>query len=402
MINQIRIFQTLSSDDILYAVGQGALAVECRSNDHRILQMLQKLCCLHTQCKILTERSFLKTLGGGCSAPVAVVTNLKRKSAEPDGANGHHELHITGAVWSLDGTIEVLSDLNCSLNLNSIFTPVLDEEIPSKRARICKTPEPTGKTPAKPASPPIVDDTKLPIPSGSDMSALLKIHGDLLKKCPYAAHHQAAGDSDKCPLNFAVGQDVMGQCPYLNSEQKILASDVKSTICSENNQTEVVLEKCPLKVAAGQDVMAQCPYLSAESKNQASNSGNSSQSIVGQNAINKCPFSTAQTKDTVDKSAPTALPINAEITKVCPFLSTSSSTTTDHKPTKSNKSTDTEESDDTVDETTLYCGLYRHQCYNIEWFERCEQLGQSLAKNLIERGANVVMEQAQLEIRKAI
>jgi len=38
------------------------------------------------------ERSFLKTLGGGCSAPVAVSSSLKK-----------NELTITGAVWSLDG-----------------------------------------------------------------------------------------------------------------------------------------------------------------------------------------------------------------------------------------------------------------------------------------------------------
>lgn len=48
---------------MLYAVGQGALAVECRSNDTFILSMLSSLCHLKTQCKILTERSFLKTLG---------------------------------------------------------------------------------------------------------------------------------------------------------------------------------------------------------------------------------------------------------------------------------------------------------------------------------------------------
>lgn len=48
---------------MLYAVGQGALAVECRSNDTYILNMLASLCHLKTQCKILTERSFLKTLG---------------------------------------------------------------------------------------------------------------------------------------------------------------------------------------------------------------------------------------------------------------------------------------------------------------------------------------------------
>lgn len=90
---QKRISQTIEPTDILYAVGQGALAVECRSTDIRILSMLQKLACLETQCKILTERSFLKTLGGGCSAPVAVHTNLERRR----GSDDEYELNITGA-----------------------------------------------------------------------------------------------------------------------------------------------------------------------------------------------------------------------------------------------------------------------------------------------------------------
>lgn len=374
--------QTLDADDILYAVGQGALAVECRSNDDRILEMLQKLCCLQTQCKILTERSFLKTLGGGCSAPVAVITNLKRKSTESDEPFDYHELHITGAVWSLDGSIEVQSDINCLLNLNYSESVLdCDQVIPCKRAKLCKTPEPNAKAATaatKPRSPTIVDDTKLALPSGSD---LLKIHGDLLKKCPNVAHHQSAGDSEKCPLNFAVGQDVMGQCPYLSSEQIILASVVNST--DEQSSAASGVKKCPLKGAGGPDVVAQCPYLNADTKINVS-TALSNDTVVG--AQSKCPYAVGEQ---VRKSEEPVLPV--EPSKKLPD-SAKKSTDTD----------DSEESDETVDDTTLYCGLYRHQCYNIDWFEKCEQLGQSLAKSLIEKGALKVMEKAQQEIRSAI
>lgn len=372
--------------------------------------MLQKLCCLKTQCKILTERSFLKTLGGGCSAPVAVITNLKRKSTESGDRADHHELHITGAVWSLDGSVEVQSNTSCLLNLSDQASSHQEELIPCKRAKLCASPEPNGTVQAKPVSPIIVDDTKLPIPSGSDMSAILKIHGDLISKCPYAARHKAAGDSDKCPMDFVVGQDVMGQCPYLNSEQKILASDVKSSIeqssstCRENHASA----ECPVKSHVGRDVMGQCPYLSADLKRKLPTSENATLPVASQA---KCPFSTGKkpSVDETDRIAPAIvepkLPISDEklVPQVCPFAKTASSTeVANNAPSGSNKSTDTEESDDTVDDTTLYCGLYRHQCYNIDWFEKCEILGQSLAKNLIEKGALKVMEKAQLEIRKAI
>lgn len=64
-----RISQVLEPTDLLYAVGQGALAVECRANDDQVLAMLQKLMCLNTTCRILAERSFLKTLGGVAPPP---------------------------------------------------------------------------------------------------------------------------------------------------------------------------------------------------------------------------------------------------------------------------------------------------------------------------------------------
>lgn len=369
--------------------------------------MLQKLCCLETQFKILTERSFLKTLGGGCSAPVAVITNLKRKSTEADDhAEDHHELHITGAVWSLDGSIEVQSDTSCLLNLNCSSSPARDAVIPCKRAKICKTPDPSDNNvnaQTKPVSPIIVDDTKLPIPSGSDMSAMLKIHGDFITKCPYAARHKAAGDAEKCPLDFAVGQDVMGQCPYLNSEQKILASDVKSSIeqSTAARQENTTAEELPQTKS---DVVGQCPYFNAEIKNNAS-------TLENVQHLAKCPVSSAinlSMVDEVDKLIPMSTKSTTSsgeslVQQVCPFVKAISSTeSADNAPSGSNKSTDTEESNDTVDDTTLYCGLYRHQCYNIDWFEKCEELGQFLAKDLIEKGALKVMEKAQLEIRKGI
>lgn len=82
----------LEPEETLYAVGQGALGVECRESDWKILSLLEPLYDVNTTLRCVCERSFLKTLGGGCSAPVAVSSTLADK-----------ELTITGAVWSLDG-----------------------------------------------------------------------------------------------------------------------------------------------------------------------------------------------------------------------------------------------------------------------------------------------------------
>uniref|UniRef100_A0A663M0N4 hydroxymethylbilane synthase n=1 Tax=Athene cunicularia TaxID=194338 RepID=A0A663M0N4_ATHCN len=72
-----RIGQLLSPEDCLYAVGQGALAVEVRAKDQEILNMVSALHDVDTVLCCIAERAFMKRLEGGCSVPVAVNTMLK-------------------------------------------------------------------------------------------------------------------------------------------------------------------------------------------------------------------------------------------------------------------------------------------------------------------------------------
>lgn len=67
----------LDAQEFLYAVGQGAIAVECRADDDKTIKLLEPLYDLQTALRVIAERSFLKTLGGGCSSPVAVISDLK-------------------------------------------------------------------------------------------------------------------------------------------------------------------------------------------------------------------------------------------------------------------------------------------------------------------------------------
>ncbi len=57
-----------------YAVGQGALAVECRANDGRLLDILKKVNHLPSRLAADGERSFLRGLGAGCQVPAGVRT----------------------------------------------------------------------------------------------------------------------------------------------------------------------------------------------------------------------------------------------------------------------------------------------------------------------------------------
>ncbi len=87
-----RIQQTLSPDISLYAVGQGALGIECRSEDPDILPLLQVLAHTPTTLRCRAERAFLKDLEGGCQVPIGVHTVVSDQN-----------LTLTGLVSSIDG-----------------------------------------------------------------------------------------------------------------------------------------------------------------------------------------------------------------------------------------------------------------------------------------------------------
>lgn len=61
-----------NNNNLLHAPGQGALGLEIRHSDPRILKLLSPLNHIPTALTCSAERSFLKALNGGCSAPVAV------------------------------------------------------------------------------------------------------------------------------------------------------------------------------------------------------------------------------------------------------------------------------------------------------------------------------------------
>lgn len=59
---------------ILYAVGQGALALEIREGDESTAKLIAPLACRATALSTLAERSLMRTLEGGCSVPIGVET----------------------------------------------------------------------------------------------------------------------------------------------------------------------------------------------------------------------------------------------------------------------------------------------------------------------------------------
>ncbi|XP_068173104.1 porphobilinogen deaminase-like isoform X2 [Antennarius striatus] len=99
-----RISQVLCPEDCMYAVGQGALAVEVRARDADILEMVSVLHHPDTVLRCIAERAFLRRLEGGCSVPVAVNTEVKDS-----------QLYLTGAVYSLDGSDSLKETMQTSV-----------------------------------------------------------------------------------------------------------------------------------------------------------------------------------------------------------------------------------------------------------------------------------------------
>ena len=72
-----RIKAVIPSSVCLPAVGQGALAIECRTNDAEVRQMLDFLNDVPTVYATNAERAFLGLLEGGCQVPIGVHADVE-------------------------------------------------------------------------------------------------------------------------------------------------------------------------------------------------------------------------------------------------------------------------------------------------------------------------------------
>ncbi|XP_060901991.1 porphobilinogen deaminase-like isoform X1 [Labrus mixtus] len=113
-----RISQILMPEDCMYAVGQGALAVEVRARDEDLLEMVSVLHDPDTVLRCIAERAFLRRLEGGCSVPVAVHTELKDS-----------QLYLTGAVYSLDGSDSLKETMQTSITAAGKSLEGVDERL---------------------------------------------------------------------------------------------------------------------------------------------------------------------------------------------------------------------------------------------------------------------------------
>jgi hydroxymethylbilane synthase len=87
-----RITQVLPFDVMLPAVGQGALAIECRTDDVATRAAVAPMDDPTTHAAVVAERSLLAHLRGGCMAPVAALGQIVES-----------RLELSAVVLSADG-----------------------------------------------------------------------------------------------------------------------------------------------------------------------------------------------------------------------------------------------------------------------------------------------------------
>src|SRR5439155_4052663 len=78
---------------MLPAVGQGALGLECRTDDPETQELLGRLDDFATRQAVLAERAFLRAMGGGCQVPMGAAAMVSGPS-----------LTLRAAVLSPDGS----------------------------------------------------------------------------------------------------------------------------------------------------------------------------------------------------------------------------------------------------------------------------------------------------------
>jgi hydroxymethylbilane synthase len=111
-----RITQVLPPQIMLPAVGQGALAIECRADDSATQAALAPLDDAATRAAVLAERSLLAHLRGGCLAPIGAWGRIERGA-----------LQLSAAVLSPDGRRRL--DADCTAPVDAAAAIELGREV---------------------------------------------------------------------------------------------------------------------------------------------------------------------------------------------------------------------------------------------------------------------------------
>lgn len=125
--------EVLDPLQMLPAPGQGALGIECRSDDTDLLARLGKLDDARTRAAVEAERAVLATLEGGCAAPVGALAEVV------EGEDGD-EIWVRAVALSPDGGLAVRkSATGTPADAVGVGTRLANEMLADGAARLADT-----------------------------------------------------------------------------------------------------------------------------------------------------------------------------------------------------------------------------------------------------------------------
>jgi hydroxymethylbilane synthase len=101
-----RIQFLFASEAMLPAIGQGAIGIECRTDDQATQDIINSLNDDDTQARVMAERAMNRCLGGSCQTPIAGFATLE----------ADQQLYLRGIVGSEDGNTLLRSESRGSIN----------------------------------------------------------------------------------------------------------------------------------------------------------------------------------------------------------------------------------------------------------------------------------------------
>ena len=130
---QDNITEYLDDALMLPAVGQGALCIEIRADDHQVASLVAPLDHAPTRTVVLAERAFLRKLGGSCQVPMAAYGKLNQAQLTLHGMvadiNGTRVLRntITGSAEQPEALGNKLSEIFLGAGADDILERIMKE-----------------------------------------------------------------------------------------------------------------------------------------------------------------------------------------------------------------------------------------------------------------------------------
>ncbi|WP_069160628.1 hydroxymethylbilane synthase [Nocardia altamirensis] len=151
--------EALEPVQMLPAPAQGALAIECRSGDSELVEVLSALDDAATRAAVLAERALLAEMEAGCSAPIGALAEVV-ESIDDDGRI-FDELSLRGCAAAIDGSDVIRASVVGSPAHADELGRALARELLDLGAReLLSTPEPVAGSSTQAVNAPATDFTQ--------------------------------------------------------------------------------------------------------------------------------------------------------------------------------------------------------------------------------------------------